>query len=383
MTAAKAAKQTGKDMETGALMASRAAEGLQNKINQTAQEVAQLRNAFSKAMEGAQSAFSALKELSPRMSLAMFNEDAAAWKSSIDKLKKEAADLKIKLAAEPQTDEIKAELNKINQQIFYAEEATKALKIKTAMETRQVVLKEEELRLQQLKDREVSTQQQIMQMRMQYAEESRARAIEEETNKLLAIRGLQELDAKNGIDIQTQALLNANSVELEAYKKHLEAQKTLAIDIESQKQLALAEMKASALNANTAGGAAAKQDVELIQAQQKKAQLESLRQQNLIDEKTYQEQLTQIQIDSLNSRTQMEMALQQQRIEMLGQSPEALQLRLEQAKLQNETELLILQEKYANEQITEQEFHLAQETLDAVKKLEKMLADKEKEMKHI
>lgn len=295
------------------------------------------------------------------MSLEMFKQDAKGWESSIKELQKQAGDLKIKLSMQPQDAAVKAELEKVNQQLMYAEEATKALRIKTAMEIRQSTLKEEELRLNQLKEKEYSVGQEIASMRLAFAEESRNRAIEIETNKLLALRDLNTADARAGVDVKTQALLNANSVELEAYKKHLDAQKQLAISVESQKQLALAEMKASALSSNTTGGAQAKQDVEVLQAQQKQVELQNLRSQNLINEQQYQEQLTQLQIDQINSRTAMEIQLNEQRIAALGQSPEALQLKLEQARLQNEAELMILQEKYANEQLTDQEFQIAQE----------------------
>lgn len=350
-------KTAGKEMDTAALMASRAAEGLQAKMAATAQEMQRLRSGFSTAMEGAQAAFSALKDLSPRMSLEMFKVDAKAWTKSIEDLKKNGGELQVKLGLQPQDAAVKAELEKINQQIKYAEEASKALRIKTAQETRGATLKEEEIRLSQIKDKELSVSNEIMMMRIDNAKAVRDRSVAIETERIMQMRGLGTQEAQAGVTIKEQAWMAANQKELAAFSAQLELQKQMAISVESQKQLELANVKAAAMSGDTAGGMQAKNDVEMIQAQQKSEQLKQLRTNDKISEQQYQDELTALRIQAMTSRTNMEVALNTQRATALGQTPEALQLQLENNRLQTEGEMLILQEKYAAQQITEEEFN--------------------------
>ena len=359
MDLARNAKDGAKEMDTAALMASRATEGLTNKIQASAQEMLKLRASFSKAMEGAQAAFDGLKDLSPRMNLELFERDAKAWQASLEKLKTQAGDLQVKIGIAPADANAKAELDKINQQIRFADEAMKALKIKSAQEVRGAQLKEEEIRLAQIKDKEFSAAADISQMRLDQQKSFRDRSIAMETERLLASRGLASQAAQAGTTIREQAQLDANTKELAAYQAHLDMQKNLAISTESQKQLALATMKAAALGGDSAGGMQAKNDVEVIQAQQRAVQLKQLRDQGLIDEGTYESQLTDLKVAAINNRTQMEIALNTQRMTMLGQTPEALALSLENSRLQTEQEMLLLQEKYALQQVTDEEFQAA------------------------
>ncbi len=361
MDAAKAAKVHGKEVDTNALMIARSTAGLNEQLAKQEQQLSQLRQAFGKALDSGKTAFNALKDLAPRMSLEMFKEDAKNWTKSIETLRKSAEGLKIRLQTEVQTDSVKAELEKVNQQLMYASESEKALKIKTANEIRGAVTKEEQIRLDLIKNREISVQAEIAQMKLDSAKGIRDQLIQIDEQRILKMRGLASLDSQSGVDAKTQAILNVNKIELDAFKANLDAQKQMAISIESQKQAELANLKASLMSGSTGGGAQAKQDAEVIQAQQKQAQLAQLRDQDKITEQQYQEQITQIKIDSISSRTMMEAQLNEQRAAILGTSPEALALRLQQEQLQNESELLILQEKYTNEQITDAEFKLAQE----------------------
>ena len=353
-------KKTGAELSTMGLTAGRATEGLTAKMAATAQEIAKLQNAFGKAMEGAQTAFSALKDLSPRMSLDMFNVDAKAWTKSIEDLKKNGADLKLKLGLQPQDAAVKAELEKINQQISYAEEATKALRIKKSQEVRGAVIKEEEIRLGQIKDRELGVANEIMMMRVDNAKAIRDRSVAIETERIMASRGLASQDAQAGTTIKEQAWMDANAREMTAFNAHLEMQKQTAVSVESQKQLALASLKASAMSGDTAGGMQAKNDVETIQAQQKADQLKQLRETDKISESDYQNELTAIRIQAMTSRTNMEVALNNQRVAVLGISPEAQQLAIENAKIQNASEEEILLEKYLNTAMTDEEFKAAE-----------------------
>lgn len=357
MDLANQAKTSGKEMDTAALMASRATDGLTNKIQAAAQEMLKLRGAFGTAMAGAATAFSALKDLSPRMSLEMFNVDAKNWEKSINDLRKSAADLKIKLELQTQDAAVKAELEKINQQIRFAEEASKALRIKTAQETRGATFKEEEIRLAQIKDKELSVSNEIMMMRIDNAKAIRDRSVAIETERIMQMRGLGTQEAQAGISIKEEAMIAANQKEMAAFSNQLELQKQMAVGVESQKQLELANVKAAAMSGDTAGGMQAKNDVEMIQAQQKAATLQQLRATDKITEAQYQDELTAIRIQAMTNRTNMEVALNTQRATLLGQTPEALQLQLENNRLQTEGEMLILQEKYASQQITEEEFN--------------------------
>lgn len=359
MDLARSAKEGGKDMDTAALMASRATEGLTNKIQASAQEMLKLRGAFASAMTDAQAAFDGLKDLTPKMNLELFQRDAKAWATSLENLKKQAGDLQVKIGLAPQDAASKAELEKIQQQVRFAEEATKALKIKTSQEVRAATLKEEEIRIAQVKDKEFSASSEIMMMRIDHAKQTRDQQIAIATAGILASRGLASQAAQEGTTVRQAAMLDANAKELAAYTTQLETQKKLAVDMESQKQLALATMKASALSGDSGAGMAAKNDVEVLQAQQRAAELKVLRDQGAIDQATYEQQLTDMKVNAINNRTQMEVALNNQRIALLGQTPEALQLQLENSRLQTEQEMLALQEKYATQQLTEEEFNNA------------------------
>jgi hypothetical protein len=353
-------KKTGTELSTMGLTAARATDGISAKMAAAAQEIAKLQNAFGKAMEGAQTAFSALKDLSPRMSLDMFNVDAKAWTKSIEDLKKNGADLKLKLGLQPQDAAVKAELEKINQQISYAEEATKALRIKKSQEVRGATLKEEEIRLAQIKDRELSVSGEIMMMRIDNVKAIRDRSIAIETERILKSRGLASQDAQAGVSVKEQAWMDANAKEMSAFNNHLELQKQTAVGVEAQKQLALASLKASAMSGDTAGGMQAKNDVEVQQATDRAAILKQMKDSDKISESDYQNELTAIRIQAMTSRTNMEVALNTQRIAQLGISPEAQQIAIENAKIQNAAEEDILREKYDNTAMTDEEFKAAE-----------------------
>jgi hypothetical protein len=361
MDAANAAKKGAEEQTTAAMTVQRATEGITNKIKETEQEIIKMNNEFTKSMEHAKTAFSAVKDLMPRMNLENFKEDAAKWTASIADLKTKAEALKVKLSVGVQTEEVAAELEKVNQQLRFAAEAEKAIKIKTAIESRQAILAEEQIRLDQQLARATTTEQQISQMRLEQSAALRSQMIEMETQSLLAQRGLASADAQEGMTAKQAAMLEANNIELSAYKAKLETERSLAVDNELQKQIALAEVKAAAMTEGSAGQAGAQADVEVLKAQARQQELARLRQEDMISEQLYQEQLTQMKIDAITVRTEQEMLLNQQRIAMLGNSPEAQALALENEKMKNEQELLILQEKYAAQLITDEEYRIAKQ----------------------
>lgn len=365
MAAAQAAKKSADVQSTEAMNIQRATEGITNKIKEEEQELIKLQGQFSKTMESAKSAFAGVKDLMPRMNLSNFQEDAANWQKKILELKTQAEAMKVKLSAGLQTEEVKEQLKTINDQLKFAEEGLKAIKIKSAMESRQAVIKEEEIRLGQLKAREISTQQEIAQMRLENAKNIRGQLIEIESQRLLQQRGLATAEAQEGISVKQAAQLQANQIELNAYKANLDAQRQLAVDMETQKALALAEIRAQNLSAASPAGMQAQQDLEVAQQQQKQQELMALRQQDLISQQEYESQLTQMRIDQITARTQMETELNNQRVQALGQSPEAQALAIENSRVQSQMEIDILREKLTNEQITEEEFRISKEQSEA------------------
>lgn len=358
---AKASKATADQMNKDQTELQRSIASTEEQLMQKKQALIALEGAYAKAAHAAKTAFEGLADFMPRMNLENFKEDSSEWKNQIDKLKKHAEELKVQLSVGVATEETKTQLEKIQQQLRFASEAEKALKIKTAIETRNAVINEEQIRLDQMKARAISVETEIASMRRQQAQDLRTFAIEQETEKLLAMRGLADMDAQAGITAKQQAMIDANGIELEAFKTKLETEKALAVDMELQKQIAIAEMKASAMSSGTAGGADAQNQVEILQAQAKIAELQRLRSEDMLSEQQYQQELTALKIQEIQNRTATEQQLNQQKMELLGTSPEALQLALDMEKQRTESELMMLREKLSAKMITEEEFRIMKE----------------------
>jgi hypothetical protein len=391
MEAARQAKKGAEDQSTAQMQAARATEGLTNKITEQEQALIKLKNEYEKAAEKAQTSFNALKDLMPRMNLENFKRDAQNWQNSIQDLKQKAENLRANIQVGVDGDAVKAELDKINQQIRFAEEATKAIKLKSAIESREAILKEEQIRLNQQRMSTIAVETEISMMRMSQARNLRDNLIEVETQRLLKQRGLASVEQQAGINTQQAAMMAANDIELSAFRSHLEAkralsrdmvtqktlverdiemamfkenldnQKKLAVDIELQKQAALAQVRADAMVSGSQGAIQAKNDVEVLQAQAKQQELARLRSEDMISEQQYQEQLTALKIQQIQARTEMEVMMNQERMTLLGTSPEALNLALENERMHAEQQMLILQEKLAAQQLTEDEFRLMKE----------------------
>lgn len=361
MDAADKAKKAGEQQSTSALMVGRATDGIKDKMIEVEQESLRMSAAFSKSVEQARSAFAGLKDFMPRMNLNEFKNDSESWKKSIEKLKADAENLKVKLSVDVNADGAKEQLDKVNEQLTYALEAEKALRIKTAVENRGALIKEEQIRLDQVKAAEFTSAQEIAQMRLAQAQALRTQSIDIETQRLLELRGLASVDAQEGNTAKQAAMLQANEMELTAYKTQLDTQMALAVDMETQKQLALAEAKASALGSSSPAGKSAQADLEIVQAQEKQAQLQQMRANDLISEQEYQSAMTDIKIQAITLRTQSEVEMNNQRVALLGTSPEAMAVALENEQIQAQNELLILQEKYANQMVTDEEFRIAKE----------------------
>jgi hypothetical protein len=322
-----------------------------------------LNSSISKMYSGASKAFEFAKDFTPRINLEAFTKEANEYERKIIELQGKLEEKKSLLTSVPgKSDALKKELDIIVGEISKTEEVIKAIRLKTAQETRNLLLQEVQIELNIQKNKVYSIEQEIKQIKLSSAKELRAIEIENQTQLLLEKRNLYTAEAQAGISIQQAAFLEANSIELTAYKNMLMAQKDLALSVEQQKQLELATMRSSIVAGTDSAGQAG-QDIEVIKEQEKINTLNTLRAQSLIDEKTYQQDLTNIKIASAQNRMVLEAQQEQARISMLGLSPEALQAKLDLQKQQEAMELANLRLKLQNKLITEQEFEVARQQM--------------------
>lgn len=362
--AADAAKVAGKSQADAADIAANATKGLEGRIDASAQAVQRLRSEYSKLSTEAKDAFAGVKDLTPSIQLGQLKKDAELWKSTLKELESKAIEIQksMSLSIGPPKAEDVAFLAKVKEDQTNAHLALKAVDIKIANETREAKIKQVEIQLQQEKSMNISAAQEIMMKRIEFQNQLRTQLVAIETQRLLEERGIRDADARNGIDVKTAAALQANEVELNAYKAHLDAQMNLAVTMETQKQQALAAAKASATSglggsAEAAGGA----DAAVANEEARQARLTELRNQGLMDEQRYQKAMTESVIIETNARTQQELALQQERAAMLGLSQDALNARLESARLESQMQLEIINQRYADNQMTDQEYQTAVE----------------------
>lgn len=346
--------------------AAMAMKGLENQTVSTAQSAKLIANEYAKALGKAEAAFDAVKDLTPRLQLEKFKQDAAIYEANLKELKAKAEAMKIQIQTQmgPPSAADLAQIKEIEAKISESEQAIKALRIKTRQETREAELKEVQIQLQTERDRTISLIDEIKLKRIAAAQEVRNTLIQLETERLLEERGLADVNARAGVDVRTQAQLNANQIELQAYKAHLEAQQQLAVDMETQKQLALAEVKNSALSGlGGKTGAGAKADQTVAQEQARQQQLEMMRQQEILSEQEYNDAITQSRLNQIAARNQAEIELNNQRAEALGLTEEGLAARQEQANLEFQMKMETLQAQHEQQMLSEAEFKQAQ--LDA------------------
>lgn len=359
----KAAKTT-QDASNAAVMAMK---GLEAQTTQTAQSARLIATEYAKALSKAEAAFDAVKDFTPKINLAKFKEDVAIYEANLKDLKAKAEAMKLSFTLQigPPSPADLAQIKEVERKISESEQALRALKIKTAQEVREAQIKEVEIQLNAEKNMTISVVDEIKLKRIAAAQELRNTLIQIETERLLQERGLADANARAGVDVRTQAQLNANQTELNAYKAHLEAEQQLAVDMETQKQLALQQVKnnaTSGLGGKT--GAAATADNTIVQEEARQQQLQNLREQDILSEEEYQRAISQSRLNQTLARNQMELELNQQRQEALGLTEEGLAARQEQANIEFQMKMETLQAQHDQELISEQEFQAAKQDLD-------------------
>lgn len=355
--------KAGKQTVDASNAAANAVKGLEDSMIASAQAAKRAGTEYAKALGDAEGAFAAVKDLTPRIQLEKFKADAEIWQKNLDDLKAKAEAMKVVIQAQlgPPSPADLQQLAEINKKIQEAEEASKALKIKTAQEVREARMKELDIELQSERDRTISVVDEMKLKRIAAAQEVRNTLVQLETERLLEQRGLADADARAGVDVKTQAQLNANQVELEAYKAHLEAQNQLAVDMETQKQVALAQAKANAtagLGGAAEGNAGA--DLTVAKEQARQEQLQAMHEQQLLNDQQFQEAMTASRLAQIEARNQQEIMLEQQRAEALGLTEEGLAARQEQANLEFQMKMENLNAQHEQQLLSDQEFQAAQ-----------------------
>jgi len=202
----------------------------------------------AKFAEAAKKAFEFSADFTPQIKLNKFKKDAAAFETSLMELQGALEDKKMTLMDAPeQTEEVRKALASTIQEIADAEEAIKGIRLKTAQETRNTKLQIVSNELEQQKMKAFSVEQEIKQMRLSAAQDSRNLAILLETQTLLEKKNLLTADAQAGISIKKAAAMQANVIELDAFRNRLNAEKQLALSAEQQKQMEIASLRSSLL----------------------------------------------------------------------------------------------------------------------------------------
>lgn len=361
---ADAHKNAGKDTVDAADAAGMAIKGLGDRATQAAQAAKLVSTEYAKAASNAEDAFKALKDLTPRIQLAQFKQDSALWESQIKTLQEKANAMKLQLQAKmgPASKEDEAQLREVEQKIVESQEAMRALKIKNAQEVRQAQIKEVDIQLAVEKANTISVVDEIKLKRIDAAQSVRNTLIQIETERLLQERNLADVNTRAGVDVKTQAQLNANQTELTAYKANLDAQLALSVSMEEQKQSALAAARASATaglgGAAEAGGAA---DATVAKEQERQSQLTMLKQQGLMTDQQYERAITASRVNEVTARNQVEIELHKQRSEQLGLTEAGLAERQAVQQTEYETNLAALQEHHDARLMTDAEFAMAQQ----------------------
>lgn len=333
------------------------------KIQQNEQALVKLNVQYGKAAGAAEAAFKAAEQFSPRIKLDKFLQEQSALEKSLQDIIDKGNELKIGLSSQG-TQEAQQQIDEINSRQTQAEEALKSLKIRKQQEIRDARINEVVIELEMKRQKVFSTEEEIKQLKLSAAQETRDQLVQIESQRLLEERGMLSADAQAGISIKTEAAIQANQIELEAFRKNLNAQKEMALSIESQKQLELAELRSS-LVSGTSQESAATNNTEIIKEQQKLAQLKTLREQELISEQQYQMDKNAIIQAGKQRQFEMEVALEQERIQALGLSPEALQAKLDLQREMDAMELENLRFKLQQKQLTEEEFRIASQDLES------------------
>ena len=341
-----------------------------------------LKKEYNKLLSSSKKAFDFVGEFAPTLKLEAIKKQAAKYEDILLKLKKKGEEVQKAMAtrgpAEAKDTSVdNIILSKIKDQTKKTELALKGLRLKIASEVRQARIKEVELELTARKNLVFTTEQEIKQMRFNNAKETRQLSVNMERERLLALRNLATEEQRTGLTAKEQGLIEANEKELEIYKSQMNNQMKLAVDMETQKQIALAEVKAGALEGAGPSGAKAKADLEIQQEQAKMQQLQMLRNQDKINEVEYRDAIAQIQYSKINESTQRQMEMYRQRQDMLGLSASGWEAQQAQLAIQWQMEFDLLKARQENEKMSNEEFNESKEEIER-RHLERTANAKEK-----
>lgn len=322
-----------------------------------------LESAYKKVREKGRDAFSFAGEFAPALQLDLTKEAAKKATKQLEAMRDKASEIKKaygKLMG-PLTPTQTADLDKIKNDVVQAEQALKAIKLKIAQEERAAKLAEVDLELRAREQKSITVEQEIAQMRIDAAQGLRDRLIDIETQRILEQRGLADTEATT---VNEAAIIAANERELELFRAKLNAQKALALDMEAQKQIEIAQVKAAALGGSGGGDAAAKDDIEIMQAQLRVSELQRLRDADLISAQEHQIALNQVSYDLTAQGIEQEIMLHKTKAERLGLTPAGLAARQAQLMAEHAMELEQINLHEENKTLTKEEANMARENAE-------------------
>lgn len=332
--------------------------GLEEQLTIAAQAMNKMEADFARSSKGAKIALDAIKEFTPQIQLNEWKENYSLFQKSLQDLQKTSINIRATIQSQggPKDEQQAKMLQQAIESESRASQAILALKIKDFQEERNARLKEVDVMTTYEIQKATSVSDEIMLKKIAAAEQIRQKEIEIESQKIIEAEGIM----RHGVDVETQARINARQVDLQSYQEYLNAQMSLAVDMELQKQQALAAAKASAvggLGGPAEAGAGA--DVTVLAEQARQEKLKALRNEGLMSQQEYQQAMFQSDVEASQARTNALVAMEQQRSELLGLTDAGVTARLEQQRLENSMKQEELTLAYQNQLVTQQEYQAA------------------------
>jgi DNA repair exonuclease SbcCD ATPase subunit len=324
-----------------------------NAAEEQQQQLIRLKTEYNQLSIGAERAFDSVKEFTPRINLNKFLQDAESYKESLNKLMSKGVEL---AAADP------SQRARILQDNADTAEAIKAFNLKIAQEERNAKVKEVEIGLQLQRQAIIGEEEQIALLKIQKAQELRSQLVQIKTQQLMEEREIQQ----NALSVDQEAQLAARNKELENYRTSLEFEKTMAVDIELQKQAELAAIKAQAtqgLGGSAEAGGGAKQAI--VQEQMRQAELTRQVKAGEIERADFERAMDASRANERKAANAEELALAQERTALLGQH-----------------ELAFREQQKIAEAAYKEQLKVIEET-ESIQGEEKKIAREEAEMNHL
>lgn len=339
---------------------------------------------FGKLQEAAKPAYDALKELTPQVQLGEWKKTSAEYLGTLQALRSASKDIIVKIGTTGGANKAdQAVLAAAHAEEIKAVEAIGALKIKDAMQVRDIRTKAAQQALDYERQQTIALVDDLFLKRTQAAEQIRSQQVAIATQRAIAEEGIEI----HLVTVAQQARAGARQQEVAAYKEMLDTQLALAVDSETQKQGALVAMRSQAVSG--LGGMAeggAKEDATVQREQERQAQLQALRDAQAMDNQAQydaqaisKEEFDQRMLDadtqfydnlaaSRSAQTmaglEQEKAMADERAQVLGLTEEGLQARLDAAQAEYDMRLEKLALAMETETITAQEYTLALEAAE-------------------